>query len=517
MNPNPEDELVPSFSSSSRKSSFWIATFNLIATIVGGGVLTLPYAFYNCGIVVATVLMGIAAFCTDFSLQLLCVSARNCGATSYGEITRCAAAAAAAASASFSGTSTPSSTALATTTTATNSNNNDKGQWAEYATSGLLFVFLLFVITGYMVLLRDIWTPIVQKFFFATSETATTTRENYVLLALLLLLIPFVVQKTLYALRWNCYVGFASVSLLCYALAHHALFDPVVVDTITHSDIDADTGVDRQPQPESIRLFVLPTRQQVLFSFPIIMLSFLCHFNIVSIQEALVQPTRRRMSNVIHVAIVLTFALMYAFGLFGYLYARSNVKGNILLNISNDWIFVLGRIGCGTTILLATPLMLLPCRESLLELVDAYVHKRQSEQAAANSGVIFGVNNRPTDPEVMQIQVGERTSLLRHDPIQQDRVFTNPYLHYGSTALIMVACYVGATATSTVATVWSLCGSSMAFLIAFILPSACFLRIESQGHDTQRPFTVAFAWILLGTAIVGAVVCTYSTVTNLET
>ena len=72
--------LVPPFhDEEQRKSTIIPATFNLVATIVGGGVLSLPFAFQKCGIVLATILMIFAAIVTDLSLYLLCLCARQTG------------------------------------------------------------------------------------------------------------------------------------------------------------------------------------------------------------------------------------------------------------------------------------------------------------------------------------------------------------------------------------------------------------------------------------------------------
>jgi amino acid permease len=78
--------LAPEYDSPQRKSPLVVATFNLTATIVGGGVLSLPLAFARCGVVLGTVLMIVAAIITDRSLYLLCLCARQTGATSYGEV-----------------------------------------------------------------------------------------------------------------------------------------------------------------------------------------------------------------------------------------------------------------------------------------------------------------------------------------------------------------------------------------------------------------------------------------------
>jgi amino acid permease len=409
------DLLVPSYSSIERQSTLTVATFNLVATIVGGGVLSLPLAFEKCGIILASLLMLLAAATTDRSLWLLCLSARISGASSYGEIGK----------ASF-------------------------GDWMEGAISLLLFVFLLFVLVAYMVLVKDIWTPLVGML-------VEGVHGDVVLLLILIFMTPFLLQRTLHALRFNCYVGFASVSLLCLALCHHGLTSP-------HLKFDLKLW------PEKMA--------DVLFAFPIITLSFLSHFNILPIQSALVEPSRYRINATIHCAVASCFVLMYLFGLGGYMYAGDATQGNILLNTSvdtTDWMLFLGRVGCGITIMLALPIMLLPCRGSILQVVDA---------CSVSRGI------------------SEETPLLAS---HNDNLSLNPVVHVGSTLAIVVVTYLGAVLAPGVAIVWSLCGSTMAFLISFILPAACYLQIDKMGSYR------VFSMVLLAFAISGAASCTIQT------
>ncbi len=142
-NPHPQDHLAPPFSasqnddtatdisssggSSNRPSTLLVGTFNLIATIIGGGVLSLPIAFQKCGIFTTTLFTLLSAYMTYSSLIMLCYSSRRSGGSSYGEVARSA-----------------------------------FGEKMEECVSWLLFIFLVFVIAAYMVLIRDIWTPLVQ-------------------------------------------------------------------------------------------------------------------------------------------------------------------------------------------------------------------------------------------------------------------------------------------------------------------------------------------------------------------
>ena len=278
---------------------------------------------------------------------MLCFSSRRRGGSSYGEVMRSA-----------------------------------FGERMEEAVSWLLFIFLMFVIVGYMVLIRDIWVPLVNLTPFASRWAVGN--GDYVLLGIIGVLLPFLFQRSLYALRYNCYVGFASVLILCYSLGRGALHQ--FQDTQSASTEDNDIF--------EIDFFKIPTFQEVLFSFPIITCSFLCHFNVNSIQNALDQPTRKRMQDLLAYAIVVCFLLMYSLGIGGYLYAGKGVEGNILLNVpigssqaedDNEqiWLFTAGRIGIGTTITLAMPLMAIPCRDSLLEIVDVCFHKSHHRRATS--------------------------------------------------------------------------------------------------------------------------------------
>mmetsp|Transcript_12097 Transcript_12097/g.18567 ORF Transcript_12097/g.18567 Transcript_12097/m.18567 type:complete len:434 (+) Transcript_12097:118-1419(+) len=428
------DNLSPSFHSDLRRSPLLVAVFNLVATIVGGGVLSLPLAFSKCGIILATLLMIFAAIITDRSLYLLCITARKTGATSYGQV-----------------------------------GNDAFGEWMDWFISGLLVVFLVFVLTAYMVLLKDIWTPLLQ--LLVTVEVD----GSIVLLGIVLIMTPFMVQRTLHTLRFNCYIGFGAVSILCLALLHHGL----------------------SALPTSLKLFPDSIRD-VLFSFPIIMLSFLSTFNVLPIQNALIRPSRIRMHWVVTIAVTICFLLMYLFGIGGYLFAKETTQGNILLNCNHeeDWMFLVGRLGCGTTIMLALAMMMLPCRENFLELTDIILLNLAKQ-------------------EQQTIVIGEQTELLPSSSSSASqltrKVTKSNWWHYGSTFGILTVSYFGAIMAPGVAVVWSLCGSSMAFLIAFILPGACWIQIQRKEQDCTFDIWTLFAWFLIIFSFVGAIFCTWNT------
>ena len=220
--------------------------------------------------------MIVSAATTAFSLYILCSCSRRTGSTSYGGVARVA-----------------------------------FGPGLELFTTLLLFVFLVFVITAYMVLVKNIWTPVIYVMLSAdqnndcnslaaeNSGTAATTtaslckpkgqqNEGVVLIAIILLVSPFILRRDLHALRHNCYIGFISITILCCAIVYRAyernaenpsLFADHVM-LVTYSWADA------------------------LFAYPIITLSFLCSFNIISVHGSLINPTRDRVRKLIPQEIV---------------------------------------------------------------------------------------------------------------------------------------------------------------------------------------------------------------------
>eukprot|EP00934_Nitzschia_sp_Nitz4_P003401 Nitzschia sp. Nitz4//scaffold14_size191712//109472//110839//NITZ4_001730-RA/size191712-processed-gene-0.276-mRNA-1//1//CDS//3329536948//3391//frame0 len=448
------DHLVPEFDSSKRHSSLVVAIFNLSATIVGGGVLSLPLAFSKCGLVLGSLLMVFGAIVTERSLYLLCLCARRTGASTYGEVGRAA-----------------------------------FGTSMEYFISLLLFVFLLFVILGYMVLAQDIWSSLLSIVVSQSMQEEIFSHPHWVLILLVLGISPFAIQRDLYSLRYNCYIGFASVSTLCVALCHHVWVTPLPTN------------------PPGLLMWS-HSWNDTLFAFPIIVLSFMSIFNVLPIQGGLICPTRPRLLWVIQFAVGSCFVLMLLFGLTGYIYVGMTTEGNILDNLRKEhslW-FIIGRFGCGVTILLAMPMMLLPCRASLLEVLEVLVqggHKVEDEVSIPTSSteVVW------TSEETPLILDNVASSQRDVRPLSERAMF-----HYGSTFGILLLCYIAAVKVPGIAFVWSLCGSSMAYMIAFTLPAACYLQLQRQpGWEEPSRIWVVFAWFLVVASILASIACTWQT------
>ena len=120
------ETLNPSFAAASRSTSLFPATFNLVSTVTGGGILSLPFAYATTGVLLTSAYVVTAAAAASFSLYILCSCSRRTGSATYGDVV----------AAAF-------------------------GPRASLALEAVLCLFLFFVSTAYMVLIRDIFSSLV--------------------------------------------------------------------------------------------------------------------------------------------------------------------------------------------------------------------------------------------------------------------------------------------------------------------------------------------------------------------
>ena len=240
--------LNPESHSPLRQSSRLVAMMNLVATVCGGGVLSLPWAVAKAGIVPTTLLLVAGATVTYHSLVCLMDAARTMGGRSYGQV----------AAAAF-------------------------GKSAQIWTNLSLATMLSGSLIAYQVLVKDVWTPVVwallQRLVVVEEEesdnnddrsnhwsdamtTTTTTpsslydthhyspfhhppsttnpplapldhtpsslsaatpeQANVLLAVILLVALPLLLQHNLHALRHFCYIGFGSCLVLGAAVAYRA-------------------------------------------------------------------------------------------------------------------------------------------------------------------------------------------------------------------------------------------------------------------------------------------------------
>ena len=242
--------INPPPDSPTRKTTLFFGAFNLVATVMGGGELSLPLVFAKAGIGLATAMMIFAAIITDFSLYLLCCCARRTGSTTYMDIVRVA-----------------------------------FGPLAEICTTILLWMMLSGALVALNVLLKGIFGPLVKNILstYTSIDVGSPHFASYVLLGIIVIVFPLKLQKNLYALRHICYVGFTSVWMVAILIGVRAYQRNKSysegTDTINSQYDSSEFAGD-----DTHITYITKSWNDALFAFPIVALSLFCSFNIVEVQ-----------------------------------------------------------------------------------------------------------------------------------------------------------------------------------------------------------------------------------------
>lgn len=478
--------LNPSHSSHLRKTSFNAATFNLVATIIGGGVLSLPLAFAKVGIVLATLMMIFAAYITEFGLYILCSCARRTGSNSYMTIVKSA-----------------------------------FGPVAEIIVTFILSIYLLGVLVAFQVLLKDIFAPLARAFivhFIPTSIYSPGKNFDAMVLAFIVLLIsPLLVKRNLHSLRHFCYVGFFSVCVIVISITIKA-YERNFLGMMDHHPTFSGKYYEAWDRPKI--LYFTNNWQDIFFAFPFVILAFLCAFNVVEVHGALENPTRTRVRSVLHTAIFTSLALFEIFGLVGYFYAYDECQGNIFLNFdASDKLIIVGRLGMGLTLMFGLPVSALPCKEAWLSIgpqIQKWLKERPLDSESETllrfeSGIstdtysTFNASASRSDDDNIVIDIPE---LIHKEPEH------NQVVNIVAAFFLQAFAYVAAISVPGIAIVWSVLGSSLSFLIGFAIPCACYLKIREKKGFFRTNNLIAFLLLIFSLAM--TFFCTNQAINNIK-
>ena len=83
---SPECIAPSAFDKEERQQSAKVGIFNLISTMIGGGVLSLPYAVSRAGLILGFAMLTLSAMASVFSFDILVSASRRTGAMTYQQI-----------------------------------------------------------------------------------------------------------------------------------------------------------------------------------------------------------------------------------------------------------------------------------------------------------------------------------------------------------------------------------------------------------------------------------------------
>ena len=437
--------MPPFHSSENRTAASLTCRIILILTLVGNGCLVdIPSVFAKCGVIVTFILLLVLVSLITKSLDLMWITARRSGANTLGGVARLA-----------------------------------YGFDAHWITSGFIVMYTFFLLVNSFILTRDSLAPVIRRIL-------PTANSDLTLFWMVTILTPFYVERELHNLKYLLYAGVAGLIVFIALLALSAAYD-----------------APRHFQHQSLFPFLdqaASTVDDVISSSATLFLTFSATFNILMVQSVLRRPTGERMDMIAKQSVWISASILFVIGLLGYYFSPAPTSDEMLQNMSEA-----ARIVCGLTLWVSTPVLLFPCRENVLEMVETLHSDGRCPEVSDCQDEIDTWTTRSTAQNSQLWTVGEDTNLLM--PIEENpdcELIENPWALYVSTFGIMAVSYF-TTLIQWTPLIWSLIGPALSIGINFTLPAACNLGIQQyRVGDNFR----GFSRVLLSGSIVAALVCT---------
>lgn len=415
---------------------------NLVKTIVGSGLLAIPYAFRNDGVLVGILLTLLAAVTSGFGLFILA----KCSKTLVN----------------------PRNSSFFTLCMLT------------YPSLSPLFDFAMIVQCfgvglSYIVLMGDIFPSLFGG------------RRDYWVIASALIITPLCFLKKLDHLKYSSILGLSSLVYLSLL---------VISVFIKDSFLPAEDLVDITPKGDVYWLEVYDFKG-LLSTFSIIIFAYVGAMNLFTIVNELKDNSMTNIVKIINGSILISSIGFLSVGIAGYLTFGSNTEGNIMLNYDPDSIYVkFGNFALATMLLLSFPLLFHPLRIACNNLVVWFeINYQRGTPSSEYYGSAANTNtsNQPITLTVNEEDlVDENSALLSPIPEQENELATDDAFDNGEqtplpgdveqhtpfpqtrfywiTVCLLISMYGLALKVTSFALVLALVGATGSTSISFTLP-----------------------------------------------
>jgi len=417
---------------------------NLANTILGSGMLGLPYAFRGSGYIMGTLLLLTAGFFSSVGLHLLAVCAKKTQVThphikpSFYSVAHAA---------------VPSFTIV-----------------IDAAVALKCFG----VSTGYLITVADCMVDLF-KYALDDDSSVLVDRKLWVFVSLVAVT-PLSFFRSLDALKFTSslavvFVIFLAAIIVLYSAGISSL-DPcgeggdVEVDDVKNDD---DDGICKG----SIKSFT--DLQQILANMSIFIFAFTCHQNIFSVVGELSPSTMKRVDKVIALSISTALSIYMIVSWCGYFTYGDEVKGDILKNYPANRLISVMRVFISLLVVFSYPLQLDPSRRCIMTLIDQIRMKKESK-----GGVDTGSNNNtPREEE------GECVSLTKGEESGIESAANVPIYYYSVTCSFLLGTFVLAYFIEDLSTILSFVGATGSTAVSYILPGLIYFKLHTRERKSE--------------------------------
>lgn len=431
----------------SRQSSF----ISLIKTIIGAGLMSMPYAFSTDGIVFGVFIIVLAAATSGYGLFLQVYVSQYVPKGHATFFNVC--------SITYPTLSVAFDVAIAT-------------QCFGCAIS-------------YLVLIGDLMPTIVTNLSFLDPEHHRT----FWIVASAVICVPLSFLRNLDSLKYSSILGLVAIGYMSLLVVIHYLVGDI---------------------PESLKgdLTLFPLSATNVFStFSIVVFAFTGHQNMFSIINEAADKSLTSLTALVNLTIVVASALFIVVGLAGYLTFGSYVNGNVILLYPSALSTTVGKLCIVFMVVFSFPLMIHPARISFNNIyywvIVNVLGKHPTTQAA----------NDESSPLLAEQEQSLQESQANLPQNKAYIVPFPSSAFYTITSILLIVGYTAAATIKSFALVLAVVGATGSTAISFILPGLFGYKLigsESDDPSKLEQILKALGLILAIWGFIIMVVCLYS-------